>query len=157
LQIAKSMPDTLMREAGRRLAQALLRYKGRRDAVIVATTRESLPIAQGVADVLRVPFDIFLVRTITGGAVARGAWVPNTKALAAAGMSLIGFVEAARAEEQRIVELEASYRGASAAARLTSANILLVDDGASSPEDLLSAITALRRHGVGEIIVVTPL
>lgn len=147
----------MMREAGRSLAQSFLEYQGRRDAVIVATTPGSFPIAEGVADVLRVPFDIFLVRTISGGAVARGAYVPNAKALATEGISLIAFVAAATIEEQQIIESEAAYRGTRTPARLTGANILLVDDGASTPLELLTAITALRRHGIGDIIVVTPL
>ena len=146
-----------MRDAGLRLARSLLGYKGRRDVVIVATTPASLPIAEGVADVLRLPWDIFLVRTVAGGAVARGAYVPNAKALSAAGMSLIAFVEAANAEEQHIAELEASYRGDRSPARLTGTSVILVDDGASSVEDLVSAMTAIRRHGVNDIIVVSPL
>ncbi len=149
--------DALTRERGRRLAQSLLVYKGRRDAVIVATTPASFRVAEGVADVLRLPFDIFLVRTIAGGAVARGAYVPNTKALEAAGISLIAFVGAAKAEEQSIAELEASYRNGRTVARLTGNSIIVVDDGTSSPQDLLAAIVALRRHGINDIVVVTPL
>jgi predicted phosphoribosyltransferase len=152
-------------DAGRSLAQSLLPYKARRDVIVVATTPASLSIAQGTAEVLEVPFDIFLVRAITvpgyegvvAGAVARGAYVPHAKAVRDASISLIAFVDAAKAQEQRIERLEASYRTGPRPLTLTSATIILVDDGNSSPEDLLTAITALRRHGINEVLVVAPV
>jgi len=151
--------------AGRSLAQSLLAYRGRRDVAIVAISAASLSIAQGVADVLNVPFDIFLVRAVRvpghhiaiAGAVARGAYVPNGKTMRDRSISLMAFVDAAKAEEDAIVELEASYRSGRGPVALTGVTVILVDDGASSADDLVTAITALRRHWINEVLVVAPV
>lgn len=151
--------------AGRLLAQSLLAYRNRRDAIIVAITPSSLPIAQGVAAALNVSFDIFLVRKITvpgyadviAGAVARGAYVPSAKTMRDAGISLMAFVDAAKAAERDIEATEETYRDGRKAASLTGTSVILVDDGASSPDELLTAITAIRRHGITGIIVIAPV
>ena len=149
---------------GHRLAQSLLPYRARRDVVILSIAPQSFAIAEGVAEVLAVPFDIFLVHEIgvpdrenvIAGAVARGAYVPYGKALTSAGISLSAFVDAANIEEERIATLEMHYRGSRAALGLTGTTVILVDDGASSERELLTAMTAIRRHGINGIIVVAP-
>lgn len=158
------MANDALFAAGRTLARSLLEYQGRRDAVILAITSPALLIAQGASDVLNVPFDIFLVRKVTvadhdgviAGAVARGAYVPSAKVMRETGFSLIAFVDAAKTEEQDIAAVEESYRDGARPVTLTGKTVILVDDGTSSPEDLLTAMTAIRRHGITGILVVAP-
>lgn len=152
-------------DAGRNLAQALLAYKGRRDVVVIGLTDRSLRIAEAVAGALNLTYDIFLVRKISvpghedviAGAVARGAYLPSSKALGVAGISLVSFVNAAKLAEEEITQLEATYRDGRRASTLAGTTILLVDEGTSSVEDLLTAVTALRRHGIADIVIVSPL
>jgi len=51
-------------EAGKYLATKLLSYKDRQDVVVLALPRGGVPVAFEVAQVLRVPLDIFLVRKL---------------------------------------------------------------------------------------------
>lgn len=148
---------------GSSVAQEFLAYRARRDVVVLGITPKAFAIASNVADVLKVPSDIFLVRDIAAndesvvGSVARGAYVPNAKGLAAAGISLSAFVETANREEAAIVTLETEYRHGRPPVPLTGTTIILVDDGTSGERELLTAMTAIRRHGINGIIVVTPL
>ncbi len=149
---------------GNLLAQSLLDYRARRDIVVLAIAPASFSIAQDVGKILGVPFDIFLVHEIgvpgredmVAGAVARGAYIPYAKALASARISLSAFVDAAKLEEDTIAMLEAGYRSGRAPPSLAGTTVILVDGGTSSEADLLTAMTAIRRHGVNGIIAVAP-
>ena len=50
-------------DAGRKLAEALLRYKDR-DPVVLALPRGGVPVAAEVAELLDAPLDLLLVRKI---------------------------------------------------------------------------------------------
>src|SRR6188508_885038 len=51
-------------EAGRVLARALQRYKGRLDVLVLALPRGGVPVAAEVAAALNAPLDLILVRKI---------------------------------------------------------------------------------------------
>src|SRR5262245_28601477 len=52
------------RDAGRRLAVELARYGGRNDVLLLALPRGGVPVAFEVAQALRAPLDVFLVRKL---------------------------------------------------------------------------------------------
>lgn len=152
-------------EAGRRVAQALLDFKGRRDVVVVAISPAGALVADGLAEVLELPIDIFLTRRVgipgyedvSMGTVSRGAYLPDQKALGSAAISLSSFVEAATIEEENVNRIEADYRGGRQASTLTGSTVIVVDEGATDAKDILTSTSALRRHGVGDIVVAIPL
>lgn len=153
------------KEAGRRLAQSLLTFKRRPDVVILATSPAGALVADGVAEVLEVPVDIFLMRKvgipgyegITMGTVARGAYLPDENVLRDAAISPSSFFEAAKVEEENLNRMEAFYRGGRPPSTLTGATAIVVDEAATSLPDVLTSISALHRHGVGDIVVAMPL
>src|SRR5947207_13298317 len=51
-------------QAGQRLARALARYANRNDVVVLALPRGGVPVAFEVANALRAPLDVFLVRKL---------------------------------------------------------------------------------------------
>src|SRR4051794_34915053 len=51
-------------EAGKRLASRLTDYANRSDVVVLALPRGGVPVAFEVAEALRAPLDIFLVRKL---------------------------------------------------------------------------------------------
>jgi len=51
---AFSKPYTDRREAGRKLAQSLLQYKGRGDVLVLAASREGVLVGDEIAEVLHV-------------------------------------------------------------------------------------------------------
>src|ERR1700747_3727584 len=67
-------------EAGRLLATKLSKYSGRDDVIVLGLPRGGVPVACEVAQALRVPLDVFIVRKLgvpgfeelTAGAIASG-------------------------------------------------------------------------------------
>src|SRR2546430_2476604 len=51
-------------DAGRQLAAELERYAGRGDVLVLALPRGGVPVAYEVAQALRAPLDVFLVRKL---------------------------------------------------------------------------------------------
>src|SRR6266446_7036278 len=68
-------------EAGRLLGLKLSKYVGRDDVIVLGLPRGGVPVAYEVAQELRVPLDVFIVRKLRGpgfeglaaGAIASGA------------------------------------------------------------------------------------
>src|SRR4051794_32687526 len=52
------------RDAGKRLAEKLVRYAGRDDVLVLALPRGGVPVAHEVARALDAPLDVFLVRKL---------------------------------------------------------------------------------------------
>ena len=52
------------REAGRMLAQALAKYAGGPDVIVLALPRGGVPVAFEVAQSLKAPLDVFVVRKL---------------------------------------------------------------------------------------------
>src|ERR687885_1752600 len=52
------------RDAGRQLARKLKGYAGRPDVLVLALPRGGVPVAYEVAQALRAPLDVFLVRKL---------------------------------------------------------------------------------------------
>src|SRR5216117_3423235 len=51
-------------EAGRRLAEKLDKYVGRKDVIVLGLPRGGVPVAYEVARRLRAPLDVFVVRKL---------------------------------------------------------------------------------------------
>ena len=86
----KEEPAKLFRdraEAGKRLAAQLMDYARRSDVLVLALPRGGVPVAFEVAEVLRAPLDIFLVRKLG---------VPGHEELAMGAIATGGFSESER-------------------------------------------------------------
>lgn len=51
-------------DAGKRLAEALVHYKGKPDAIVLALPRGGVPVAYEIAHAVRLPLDLMLVRKL---------------------------------------------------------------------------------------------
>jgi len=154
------------RDAGRRLAAALLEYAGRSDVIVLALPRGGVPVAFEVAQALSAPLDVFLVRKlgVPGHAeLAMGA-------IAAGGIEvlsedLIRDLRIPRELVQQVavrerIELDRRdrvYRGGRQAPAIRDRTVLLVDDGLATGSTMQAATLALRQQGPARIVIAVPV
>lgn len=153
------------RDAGRQLAQRLARYRDRSDVVVLALPRGGVPVAYEVAGALRAPLDVLIVHRLSTpdksgmglGAVAYGgARVLNDSLIKELDIAP-ETVSALIAEAQRdITRRQRSYRGSRPDLDLEGAVVIVVDDGVATGATVRAAARALRRLGVGRLIVAVP-
>jgi putative phosphoribosyl transferase len=155
------------REAGQRLAAAVAALRLERPLVL-ALPRGGVPVGFEVAQRLRAPLDIVLVRKLGApgqpefgiGALVEGE--PPQVVLNAAVMADLHLSEshiAAETERQR-GELERRrqlYRGAVPAPSVVGRTIVLVDDGVATGSSAQAALQGLRQAGAGRLVLAVPV
>jgi predicted phosphoribosyltransferase len=141
-------------------------YAGRADVLVLALPRGGVPVAFEVAEALRTPLDIFLVRKLGvpgHGELAMGA-------IATGGVRVLNeevvnhlripgeVIDAVAADELRELERrERAYRGDRPAPDVRDKTVILVDDGLATGSTMRAAAAALRRQGPARIVVAVPV
>ena len=153
-------------DAGRKLADRLSAYSGRRDVIVLGLPRGGVPVAFEVARALGAPLDIFLVRKLGApgheelamGAIASGGIVvihdDVVKALKISSDVLLDEIETQRKE---LTRREAIYRGDRPALDVKGKTVILIDDGMATGSSMRAAVAALRRQDPARIVVAVPV
>lgn len=165
MQQSPLTPYDRRQDAGRQLAQQLLAHKQHPETIVLAVSRGAVPVAEGVAEVLEAPLDVFFLRHlgvpgyegVSMGTVARSVYLPDQGVIERAGLSLQSFAAAATVAQDELDRDETYLRGGRAAPALIGRTIVLVDEGLTEASDVPVAIEALTRHGAGSIIAAAPL
>jgi len=154
------------REAGAVLAARLAEYAGRPQGLVLAVPRGGVPVGEVIAEELRLPLDVFLVRKLgvpqqpefAFGAIAEGGIrVLNRDVIAAVGLTREQ-VERISAEEQQELDRRArAYRGEARAPDLRHRTAVLVDDGVATGSTMYAAVMALRQLEPDRIVVAVPV
>ena len=159
------IPFRNRREAGRLLAKKLTNYAGRPDVLVLALPRGGVPVAYEVAQALRAPLDLFIVRKLgipgyeelAMGAVATGGGrVLNEQIVT--GLRIPDYIidGVAAQEQQEIARRERLYRGGRPPPDVRGKTIILVDDGLATGATMLAAVKALRQQQPARIVVAVP-
>jgi putative phosphoribosyl transferase len=153
-------------DAWKYLATKLLSYKDRQDVLVLALPRGGVPVAFEVAQVLRVPLDIFLVRKLG---------VPGHEELAMGAISTCGvrvlnedtvdylnipehIIDSIAAEElKELKRRERAYRGNRPEPDVKGKTVILIDDGLATGSTIRAAAQALRQQQPARIIVAVPV
>lgn len=153
-------------EAGRSLAEKLLKYAARTDVIVLGLPRGGVPVAYEVAKRLGVALDVFIVRKLgvpgfeelAAGAIASGGVrVLNEdviRGLRNADQTIASITAKETAELER---REQSYRDGRPAPELRDRIVILVDDGLATGATMRAAVRALRQRGVAKIVVAVPV
>lgn len=153
------------REAGEVLARNLARY-GSPDALVLGLARGGVPVGREVADHLRVPLEVCLVRKLGApqwpelamGAVASGGAVMlNDDVLAGLGLTDSQVDDVVERETAELHRRERAYRGECAPLELASRTVILVDDGIATGASMVAAVRSVRRAGAARVIVGVPV
>ncbi len=152
--------------AGQILAQKLKPYANHPDTVVLALPRGGIKVAFGVAQTLKLPLDIFMVRKLgvpnqpelAMGAIASGGMrVLNQDILSHLKISSDYIETAAVRENKELRRQENYYRNGRPALALRNKTVILIDDGLATGASMRAAISALRQQHPKRIIVAVPV
>lgn len=152
-------------EAGRKLAEYFAR-QGVEDAIVLALPRGGVPVAEAVAEALRAPLEVLVVRKIGApgnpeygiGAIAEDGYVwLDAAAAKATGSSPAELAARIQAERTEIARRVALYREGRPLPSLRDRTVILVDDGLATGVTARAAIGATRSLGAGTLILAAPV
>ena len=159
------MPYRDRADAGRVLAGMLSAYANREDVLVLALPRGGVPVGHEVAQALRAPLDVFLVRKLgvpgqeelgMGALASGGVRVLNDAVLRSLDIPP-DVVKAVTARERNELERrERLYRDDLPPPNVSGRTVILVDDGLATGSTMRAAVTALRRQGPARIVVAVP-
>lgn len=154
------------RDAGRRLAAALLPYANRRDVIVLALPRGGVPVGFEVAARLGAPLDVFIVRKLglpgreelaMGALASGGVRVLDDDLIRVAGVSADEVQRITEAEQAELDRRERRYRDDRPFPEVRGKTVILVDDGLATGASMRAAVTALRMDGPARIVVAVPV
>ena len=154
------------REAGEFLASKLSQYKGHADVVVLALPRGGVPVAFEVAQELRAPLDVLVVRKLGVPGqeeLALGAIASGGERFIHADLSrALGITQPMieRITAREAIELERrekAYRGSRPTIDVRDKTVIVVDDGLATGATMFVAVRALRRLSPREIVVAVPV
>ena len=151
------------RIAGRRLGEALSKYRGREDVVVVGVPRGGVVVAAEVAKALDASLDIVVVKKLgypgnpefAMGAAGADDFYLNEEIVAQIPR---GYVD----EEIRLKQGEARgrvemLRGETPQIDLHGKTVIVVDDGVATGASMIMAIKLLREKRPASIVVAVPV
>jgi predicted phosphoribosyltransferase len=153
-------------EAGRFLATKLSKYSGRDDVIVLGLPRGGVPVAFEVAQALRVPLDVFIVRKLgvpgfeelAVGAIASGGVRVLNQEVANALPNADEIIDAVTQRESAELERrEHEYRDGRPAPEIAGRTVILIDDGLATGATMRAAVKALKQRGAATIVVAVPV
>ena len=154
------------REAGQVLAETLSSYRGKDNLVVLGLARGGVPVGWEVANYLRAPLDVFLVRKLgvpqwqelaMGALAPGGCVVVNDSLVQNLGISDAQLQAAIDRETEELNRREQAYRGDRPPVDVEGKTVILVDDGIATGASMLAAIRAVRAGNPAQIVVAVPV
>lgn len=153
-------------EAGRFLAEKLTEYANNPNVVVLALPRGGVPVAYEVAQALKAPLDIFVVRKLgvpgydelAMGAIATGGIrILNQRVVDYLDISAETIELVTSREERELQRRERLYRGGQPAFDVHGHTVIIVDDGMATGSTMRAAVRALRKQQPDKIVVAVPV
>jgi putative phosphoribosyl transferase len=153
-------------EAGRSLAWRLEKYANRNDVVVLGIPRGGVPVAFEVAEALRAPLDVFLLRKLgvpgheelAFGAIASGGVrVLDRAIIQELSISTVDVETITAKELKELKRRELAYRGDRLPLAVDGQTVIVVDDGIATGASLLAGIRALRQLRPAKIVIAVPV
>lgn len=153
-------------EAGRALAKKLNAYAGAQNVLVLALPRGGVPVGYEVAEALKVPLDIVLVRKIgvpyqpelaMGAIVSGGGYTLNRDVVDELQITSDEFSAEVQRESEELHRRERLYRAKRPPIETTGKTLIVVDDGIATGSSMRAAIMGLRREKPAKIIAAIPV
>lgn len=154
-------------DAGRQLAEALMKYKDARP-VVLALPRGGVPVGYEVAKALECPLDVIVSRKLGApfapelamGAVVDGdnpEMVLNQDVIDAYEVSQEFLDREVEKELEEVARREEKYRLGREAVSVEDATVIVVDDGIATGASMRAAIRGVRRRPVARLVMAVPV
>ena len=152
-------------QAGRYLAQQLMRYRDDPSVIVLGLPRGGVPVAFEVAHALHAPLDVFIVRKLglpgqeefAMGAIATGGVMVMNPDVANVGIPQRAIDAVAARERIELARRERLYRDDRPPVAIDGRTVILVDDGLATGSTMLAAATAVRRQQPRRTVVAVPV
>jgi len=153
-------------EAGKKLAERLAHYQGKKDAVVLALPRGGVAVACVIAKALGLPLDLMLVRKLgvpgdeefAMGAIAMGdVCFLNDETVRLVRLPPEAVQAVIARETKELMRRNEVYRGGAPAPDVVGKTVLLVDDGMATGADMRVAARAARQCGAARVVVAVPV
>ena len=154
------------RDAGRQLAFKLVKYADRKDVILLALPRGGVPVAYEVANILKAPLDVFIVRKLglpgkeelaIGAIASGGTRILNEDIVHTLHIDPSTIDEITERERLELQRRERQYRGDRPAPEVRGRTVILIDDGLATGASMMAAVHALRTRQPAQIIVAVPV
>src|SRR5262245_2806260 len=155
------------KDAGQKLAQRLLRYKGA-DPLVLALPRGGVPVGYQIAQALGAPLDVIVVRKLGApgqpelgiGAVVDGDHpqsVLNDDVVEAHNVSEEFLQRQVALELEDIRRRQSRYRGGQPAPRIEGRTVIVVDDGIATGGSMRAALVGVRAAHPKALVLAVPV
>lgn len=153
-------------KAGEMLAQRLVAYTRRKDAIVLALPRGGVPIGYAVAKALEIPLDVLLVRKLglpgheefaMGAIASGGVCLLQANVMSAYDIPPSTIEAVAQRELHEIERREKLYRGARPAPQMREHVVILADDGLATGSTMQVAVRVARAANPARLIVAVPV
>ncbi len=152
-------------DAGKKLAERLSGYSGRKDLLVLALPRGGVPVAFEVARELGAQLDVFIVRKLgvpgheelAMGAIASGGIrVLNMDVVRSLRISDDTIAAVAAAEQVELERREHLYRKGRPEPDIEGRTVILIDDGLATGATMSAAVQAVRVKKPAHLTVAVP-
>jgi len=152
-------------DAGRRLAQRLLDFRGA-DIVVLGLPRGGVPVAYEVAATLRAPLDVIVVRKLGVpfqpelgmGSIGEGdVRIINDDVLRVAGVSPEGLADIENKERTELDHRALVFRAGRPPVGMSGRSAIVVDDGIATGSTAIAACRVARARGASQVIMAIPV
>lgn len=153
-------------EAGRFLAKQLAQYANDPNVVVLALPRGGVPVAYEVAQALKAPLDVFVVRKLglpgneeygIGAIASGGTRVLNDEFVSYLRMPVELIDKITATQRAELERRERLYRDTRAPVDVTGRTVIIVDDGLATGSTMRVAVKALRQKNPKKIVVAVPV
>lgn len=152
--------------AAEKLSGELKKYKGNKDAIILAIPRGALEIGEVLRKKLKLPLDIVVTKKIgapgneefaIGVVDPDGNYSCNEDTLAMYGIPISYVKEEAERLKHVIKRRYEDYRGSATPPDFSGKTCIIVDDGIATGHTVKAAVDYLRRQKVKKIVLAVPV
>lgn len=152
-------------DAGQQLAQHLLQYKNKKEALVLGIPRGGIVVAAEVAKQLHAPLDILVIKKLGApcneelaiGAVGIDSSYLDKETIRYLGVSQASIDKLIKKKQQEAKQRMIFFRGKKPFYSVKNKLVILVDDGIATGSTMIMAIRIVKKQSPKKVVVAVPV